>query len=197
MYVSVHLTCFHSNSLRNESELSLCYFQYLNLDNRTQNKSQYYNFIDQLTLVIDEQQLAWNFNWFLWIIMNCFCHFLWRWWRYETIPDILLTLDLEYVLLSLIDDNETSLWITCNEISEFWSVSMILSNKSSWMKKIHDKLKFHLDDMGYQLRHIHIPLKSECLHHKLNIFYQNKYHEEIVIHICTRSEYEFFDHFYS
>ena len=40
-------------------------------------------------------------------------------------------LDLEYVILSLIDVNDTSLDITFNTISEFWSVTKIMSNKSS------------------------------------------------------------------
>ena len=43
------------------SHNSLCVvFQYFDLDNKTQNWSQYYYFLHQLTLVMDSQQSAWN-----------------------------------------------------------------------------------------------------------------------------------------
>ena len=60
VYLGVHLTFFHSNALRHESEFSLCWFQYIDIDKRTQKKLQYYAFLDQLNLVMDSQQSAWN-----------------------------------------------------------------------------------------------------------------------------------------
>ena len=133
-------------------------------------------FISYLCWWINNNQLG-TVNSFLWIIMNFFCLFLWRWWQGETIQYLILNLDLEYVLLWLIDDNGTSLWIAFNAISGFWSVSKILLNKSSWMENIHDQLKFHLDGLGYQLSNICIPLQIECIHHQLNIFSKNIYHK--------------------
>ena len=55
-----YLTCLYSNDLKDDSELSLCYFQYFDLEKNTQKKSQYYDFIDQLTLVVDSQQSTWS-----------------------------------------------------------------------------------------------------------------------------------------
>ena len=60
IYLGVHLTCFHSNYLRHDSEFSLRQFQYLDIEKNTQNKQQYNAFIDPLTLVMDSQQSTWN-----------------------------------------------------------------------------------------------------------------------------------------
>ena len=53
VYLGEHMTCFHSNTLKDESEFSFCYFQQFNLEKKTQKKLQYHDFIDQLTLVVD------------------------------------------------------------------------------------------------------------------------------------------------
>ena len=89
------------------------------------------------------------------------------------------------------------MWITFNIISEFLSVSKIPSKSHHECKNIDYQLKFHMDYMGYQLSHIHIPLQIECLHHQWNISSKNQYYKEIVLHIWPRSDYNFFDHFSS
>ena len=47
------LDFFYSDTLKHESELSLCYFQYFDIDNNIQKKSQYYAFLYRLTLMVD------------------------------------------------------------------------------------------------------------------------------------------------
>ena len=53
VYLVEHLTCFLSNDLKDESKLSLSYSQYFDIDNNNQKESQYYAFLDQLTLVAE------------------------------------------------------------------------------------------------------------------------------------------------
>ena len=53
VYLSLNLTCFHCNALKQESEFSLCYFQYFGIDKKIQKKLQCYSFLDQSKLVID------------------------------------------------------------------------------------------------------------------------------------------------
>ena len=50
--LGVHLIFLHSNSLKHRSAFPLCYFQYFDIEKKTQKKLQHYDFLDQLNLVV-------------------------------------------------------------------------------------------------------------------------------------------------
>ena len=54
-YLGVLLTCFRYNALKYESDIPLCYFQYFYLEKWKKRKLQYYDFIDQLVLMMDKK----------------------------------------------------------------------------------------------------------------------------------------------
>ena len=142
MYLCVHLTCIHSRvctwffSIPTWVIILFVLFSILSSwEGDTKDVAIItfplsVNFGDGLTTVslkysINFCEESWTF----------FCIYLWSWWRGETISDLLLNFDLESLLFLLIHGNETSVWITLNQISEFCSVSRIFSNNSSLMKK--------------------------------------------------------------
>ena len=61
-------------------------------------------------------------------------------------------------------------------------------------KNIRDQLKSHLDDLGYQLRNIRLPLQNEFIYHQWNISSLYQYHKVIVLNNWPRREYEIYDH---
>ena len=136
VHLNKYLTCFHSNALQNMDKNYICVIFNTLIFRRRPKRGQN----NMLLLIIwlwwyNNNNQSEIVNQFLWIIMNFFCLFLWSWWRGETISGLLLNLYIEYLTLSLVDGYDTSLFVTFNTISEFWSVYKILSNKSSWMRK--------------------------------------------------------------
>ena len=66
---------------------------------------------------------------FIWIVVYIvLCCLLWIWWWGDTISDLFLNLEIEYVLVSYIDGNNKSLGVISNAISVFCSVDKIMPN---------------------------------------------------------------------
>ena len=61
-------------------------------------------------------------------------------------------------------------------------------------KNIHDQLKSHMENLGYQLSNIRLHLQIEFIYHQWNISSPYQYHKKIVLHTWPRIEYNISDH---